>query len=139
MGKGSSQEQETKISEALSGPATDIVSKLSQFSNVNPWDMEYAGPRVAAVNDAQRQAMDMPSVAGNAYNMGFTPASASLPQSTNINGFDTYDVLGLAQQGISPQLQSLLDRMFGGSQTAAAPAQPSVPTMDMFFGGNNER
>ena len=134
MAKGSSQTQETQISDVLAGPSADIANQIAQFTNVNPWDLEYTGPRVAAMNDAQKQALDMPSVAGNAYNMGFTPASASLPQSTNINGMETYDVLGLAKQGISPQLQSMLDQMFGGLPQAAPSTPRGGQVMDMFFG-----
>lgn len=114
MGKGSSQEQETKISKHLSKPSKQIAKKITAYGNQNPWGMEYTGPQMAAVNPAQMQAMDTAAMAGNAYNMGFTPASQSLPESTNINGMETYDVLGLAKQGISPEMQGMLKRLFGG-------------------------
>ena len=114
-GSGQTQESETKISEQIAGPSGDIITALMGQAAVNPWDLEYTGPRVAAANQAQKDVMDGTAAAGNAFNMGFTSAAGGLPEETTMNGMQVYDVLGMAKDGISPEMQTLLDQMYGDS------------------------
>lgn len=105
--------QDKSIDPRLDAPSGAMIEALMGYAAKNPWDMEYGGPRLAAVNEQQKQVMDQTAGAGNAFNMGFTSARGSLPQETTMDGMQAYDALGQAKQGISSELQSFLSLLYG--------------------------
>lgn len=115
MGGPAETTEETEISKHLRGPSKSAVNAMMQAASVNPWAKEYTGPRMAAVNPAQKQAMDLAATRGNSLGFDFTPASQALPESTTIGGMEVYDTLGLAQNNIPPALQALYSDLFGAN------------------------
>ena len=128
--------QKTEIDPRLAGPSGDIINALMESASVNPWDKEYTGPRMAAMNEQQMQGMDAAAGRGRALGFGFDSARGSLPQAQTIGGMQTYDPLSMARSGMSPQMQALYGSIFGengamgryrdGGQVAPVAAAPQA-------------
>lgn len=113
MGGDAVEKTQQSIDPRLDEAGGTFLDMLMGQAAINPWDLENTGPRVAAVNQAQKDVMDQTAGAGNAFNMGFTSATEGLPQETMIGGMPAYDTLGLAKQGISPAMQELYSNLYG--------------------------
>ncbi len=139
MGKGSTETATTNIAPEMRAPSLDLLKALMMAGSKNPFDLEYTGPRMAAMNDAQKQAMDATAARGQALGLNFTSAANSLPASQKIDGMDVYDTLSLAKQNIPAELQKLYEALYGDTgplgkhdPNKAAP-QPQNPFANMFM------